>query len=82
MQKHLMRIATATALIAAGIAVFSPAQARTHHRLHRYPVYGPVYGYVPWYGYRYGNGVATYRYPFQRFDSNLNPDRQMVGVFD
>jgi hypothetical protein len=81
MQKPLFPIAIAAILAVASLAP-SSAEARAqhgfyraHHGAHRY--YAPIYGYaVP---YR----SPAYRYPFYgRFDSNLNPDRQMVGVFD
>jgi hypothetical protein len=86
MHKSLILAAIAATLVATSVAVPSSAEARTHHRLSRQ--FAHVYGYAPWYGYapRYGyarNPVQPWEYPFHgRIDSNLNPDRQMVGVND
>ena len=75
MQRSIVLVATAAALVAAVLAVPSSAQARWHHRMYR--GFG-AYAFAPWYAPRYRYGVP-YRY-YDRFGSNLNPDRQMVGI--
>jgi hypothetical protein len=84
MRKSLILAAIAAGLAATTAAVPSSAEARSHHKLYRQ--FGHVYGYSPWYGYapRYGYAGPVrqpWEYPFHgRIDSNLNPDRQMVGI--
>ena len=75
MQKSLILAAAAAALAAASLAIPTSAEARTHHRIYR--SFG-AYAFVPWYAprYRYASPFRT----FDRFGSNLNPDRQMVGI--
>lgn len=86
MRKSLILAAIAAALVATSAAVPSIAQARSQHAHYRH--FGHVYGYAPWYGYAPAYGYARaprqpWEYPWHgRLDSNLNPDRQMVGVFD
>jgi hypothetical protein len=74
MQKSLILAAAAATLAGASITVPSNAGARAYHRM-----YGNYdsYAYAPSYAPRYGYGWR-YRY-YDRFGSNLNPDRQMVG---
>jgi hypothetical protein len=72
MQKSLILAATAATLAGAAVAVPSNAEARAHHRIYGYGNYD-TYGYASAYAPRY-----RYRY-YDRFGSNLNPDRQMVG---
>jgi len=75
MQKSLIFVATAATLAVASLAVASSAEARSHHSIYRN--FG-AYAFAPWYAPRYGY-AAPYRY-YDRFGSNLNPDRQMVGI--
>jgi len=72
MQKILMLGAAAATLALAPTAVMSSAEAHAYH--HGYRHYG-VYAFAPWYAPRHGYG---HRY-YDRFGSNFNPDRQMVG---
>jgi hypothetical protein len=74
MQKSLILAATAATFATAFVAVPSNAEARAHHRIYN-QFYG--YGFAPSYAPRYGY-APSYRY-YDRFGSNLNPDRQMVG---
>ena len=77
MQKSVMLVATAATLVVASVAVPSNAEARWHHGFYRN--FG-AYAFAPWYAPRY-RYAAPYRYRYyDRFGSNLNPDRQMVGI--
>ena len=79
MQKSLIFVATAATLAVASLAVASSAEARSHHGIYRnFGAYVGAYAFSPWYAPRYGY-AAPYRY-YDRFGSNLNPDRQMVGI--
>ncbi len=75
MQKFLMLTAAMAAVTVTSFAVTLSAEAGAHHRS-----YGNVgaYRFAPWYAlqYRY---ATPYRY-YDRLGSNLNPDRQMVGI--
>jgi hypothetical protein len=72
--------------------VTSRADARDHRGVYRahhgYRYFGNAYSYVPWYAPRYEPRYSyapryEYEVPFYgRIDSNLNPDRQMVGIND
>lgn len=76
MTQRFMMLATAAATIAVtSLAVTSSAEAGARHRFYGY--YG-AYRSAPWYAPRYGY-AAPYRY-YDRLGSNLNPDRQMVGI--
>jgi ABC-type Fe3+ transport system permease subunit len=77
MMQSLILAATAVALAAATVAIPTSADARAHHRIHRN---FEVYAFAPWSapGYRYAAPFRT----FDRLGSNLNPDRQMVGIGD
>jgi hypothetical protein len=72
-QKFLILAAAAAAVTS--LAVTSSAEAGAHHRF--YGHFG-TYRFAPWYAPQYGY-AAPYRY-YGRFGSNLNPDRQMVGI--
>jgi hypothetical protein len=74
-QKFLILAAAAATVAVTSLAVTSSAEAGAHHRF--YGHYG-AYRFAPWYAPRYGY-AAPYRY-YDRFGSNLNPDRQMVGI--
>ncbi len=74
-QKFLMLAVAAATVAVTSLAVTPSAEAGVHHRL--YGHYG-AYRFAPWYAPRYGY-AAPYRY-YDRFGSNLNPDRQMVGI--
>lgn len=80
-QKFLILAAAAAAVAVTSLAVTSSAEAGAHHRY--YGNFG-AYRFAPWYAPHYGYGVPygygpPYRY-FDRLGSNLNPDRQMVGI--
>jgi hypothetical protein len=75
MQKFLILAAAAAAVAVTSLAATSGAEAGAHHRF--YGNFG-AYRFAPWYAQRYGYAVP-YRY-YDRFGSNLNPDRQMVGI--
>jgi len=75
MQKSTILMATTMTLVVTSLAVPSSAEARAHHRVYR--SFG-AYAFSPWYVPRY-RYAAPYRY-YDRFGSNLNPDRQMVGI--
>jgi hypothetical protein len=76
MQKFLALVAIAATLVIASVVV--PSSADAHHRIYRH--FG-AYTFSPWYAprYRYAAPYHYYRY-YDRFGSNLNPDRQMVGI--
>jgi hypothetical protein len=74
-QKFLILAAAAATVAFTPLAVTSSAEAGTHHRF--YGHYG-AYRFAPWYGSPYGYATSYRRY--DRFGSNLNPDRQMVGI--
>ena len=74
-QKFLILAAAAATAAVASFSSPSSAEAGAHHRF--YGHYG-AYRFVPWYAPRYGY-APPYRY-YDRFGSNLNPDRQMVGI--
>jgi len=74
-QKFLVLAAAAATVAVTSLAVTSSAEAGVHHRFYRHY---STYGFTPWYAPRYGY-AAPYRY-YDRFGSNLNPDRQMVGI--
>lgn len=74
-QKFLILAAAAATVAVTSLAVTSSAEAGAHHRFYRHY---SGYGFAPWYAPRYGY-AAPYRY-YDRFGSNLNPDRQMVGI--
>ncbi len=75
-QKFLILATAAAATVAVtSLAVTSSAEAGARHR--SYGHYG-AYRSAPWYAPRYGY-ATPYRY-YDRFGSNLNPDRQMVGI--
>jgi hypothetical protein len=76
MRKFLMLTAAMAALAVPSVAVTSSAEAGAHHRF--YGHYRAYRSFAPWYAPRYGY-AAPYRY-YDRFGSNLNPDRQMVGI--
>jgi len=86
MRKFVILTAVAAAAVTSLVAMPS-AKAGAHHRIHSnfasypfVPRYAPQYGYASQYGYAPGYGRPTpYRY-YDRFGSNLNPDRQMVGI--
>ena len=82
MNKHLAFATLAAALVAASVAVPSSADARTHYRTYR--PFAHTYAYAPGYArvYRYGPRQEWERPFYGRIDSNLNPDRQMVGIND
>lgn len=75
MRKYLILSAAMAAVAVPSFAATSSAQAGAYHRGYRN---SGAYAFVPRYapGYRYG---TRYRY-YDRFGSNLNPDRQMVGI--
>jgi hypothetical protein len=74
-QKFLI-LATAAATVAiTSLAATSSSEAGARYRF--YGHYGADRS-APWYAPRYGY-AAPYRY-YDRFGSNLNPDRQMVGI--
>jgi hypothetical protein len=76
MIRRILTLAAAVATVAVtSLAVTSSAEARAYHRFYR--GFG-AYAAAPWYAPRYGFG-RHYRY-FDRLGSNLNPDRQMVGL--
>jgi hypothetical protein len=76
MQKFLILTATVAAVAVPSLAVPSNAEAHAaHHRIYRN--FG-AYAFTPWYAPRY-RYAPPYRY-YDRFGSNLNPDRQMVGI--
>ena len=78
MQKSTIFIATTVTLVVTSLAVPSSAEARWHHHTY-YRNFG-AYAFAPWYAPRY-RYAAPYRYRYyDRFGSNLNPDRQMVGI--
>ena len=68
--KKLPILMAAATLAAACLAVSSSAEARTRYGIHN------VYAYGAWYAPRHGYAARYYG----RFNSNLNPDRQMVGI--
>jgi hypothetical protein len=72
-QKFL--ILAAAAVTVTSLAVTSGAEAGAHHRF-----YGHLgtYRFAPWYAPHYGYAAPYWNY--DRFGSNLNPDRQMVGI--
>jgi hypothetical protein len=74
-QKFLILAAAAATVAAMSLAAMSNAEAGAHHRF--YGHYG-AYRFAPWYAPHYSY-AAPYRY-YDRFGSNLNPDRQMVGI--
>jgi hypothetical protein len=74
-QKSLILAAAAAAITVTSLAVTSSAEAGARHR--SYGHFG-TYRFAPWYAPHYGY-AAPYRY-YDRFGSNLNPDRQMVGI--
>ena len=74
-QKFLILAAATAAIAVASLAAPLSAEAGAYHRF--YGNFGP-YRFAPWYAPRYGY-AAPYRY-YDRFGSNLNPDRQMVGI--
>ena len=75
MRKFLVLSAAVAAVAVSSVAVMSSAEAGPYHRVYRnFGAHAFVPPYAP--GYRYG---MRYRY-YDRFGSNLNPDRQMVGI--
>jgi hypothetical protein len=92
-RNSLFLVAIASAIAGASL-VPSRAAARDRHGAYRahhgYRHFGNAYSYAPWYAPRYSArryyGYAPryeYEVPFYgRIDSNLNPDRQMVGIND
>jgi hypothetical protein len=76
MQKSLILAAAAATLAGASVTVPSNAEARAYHRIYGYGNFDG-YGFAPSYPPRYGY-AWRHRY-YDRFGSNLNPDRQMVG---
>jgi hypothetical protein len=74
-QKFLILAAAAATLAFSSLAATSSAEAGARHRI--YGNFG-AYRFVPWHAPRYGY-AGPYRY-YDRFGSNLNPDRQMVGI--
>jgi hypothetical protein len=75
MEKFLILAAAVAAVAVTLLAVTSSAEAGARHRIYRN--FG-VHAFVPWYAPRYWY-AAPYRY-YDRLGSNLNPDRQMVGI--
>jgi len=76
MQKPVILAATTAVFAVASVALPSNAKARVHHRI----LHHSIYAFAPWYAPRY-RYAAPYRYRYyDRFGSNLNPDRQMVGI--
>ena len=75
MRKFLILTAAMAAVAVPSFAVMSSAEAGARHRF--YGHFG-AYRFAPWYAPHYGY-AAPYRY-YDRFGSNLNPDRQMVGI--
>lgn len=74
MQRSLISAATAMVLAGVSVTIPSNAEARTHHRIYgNFGGYAFAPRYAPSYGY-----AMPHRY-YDRFGSNLNPDRQMVG---
>jgi hypothetical protein len=76
MQKSLILAAAAATLACASVTVSSNAEARAYHRIYGYGNFDG-YGFAPSYAPRYGY-AWRHRY-YDRFGSNRNPDRQMVG---
>src|SRR5260370_35032118 len=74
-EKFLILRAGAGAVAVTSLAATSSAEAGARHRF--YGHYG-AYRFAPWYSPRDGY-TAPYRY-YDRFGSNLNPDRQMVAI--
>jgi hypothetical protein len=74
-QKFLIIAAAAATIAVTSLAIPSSVEAGTHHRS-----YGnfATHRLAPWYAPRYGY-ATPYRY-YDRFGSNSNPDRQMVGI--
>jgi hypothetical protein len=75
MRKFLIRTAAMAAVAVPSLAVTSSAEAGARH--HFYGHFG-AYRFAPWYAPHYGY-AAPYRH-YDRFGSNSNPDRQMVGI--
>ena len=87
------RLLTAiAAAVTAACLVSSSADARDRHGYahHAYRYFGNAYSHASWFAptYRYSPRYGyppryEYEVPFYgRIDSNLNPDRQMVGIND
>lgn len=77
MQIPVIWVATAAMLVIASLAVTSSAEARAHRSIYRN--FG-AHPFFSWYTPRYSY-AAPYRY-YGHINSNLNPDRQMVGIGD
>jgi len=94
MKRNSLFLVAIAATLAVASLVPSSAEARDHRGIYRahhgYRYFGNAYSYAPWYAPRYYApryyGYAPryeYEVPFYgRIDSNLNPDRQMVGIND
>ncbi len=83
MQKSLTFALIAAAVAAASCAVPATAQPR-YYRDYDYDNY---YWGAPWHWHRFGppyhyRHYGPYYRHYERFGSNLNPDRQMVGQGD
>jgi hypothetical protein len=81
MTQKFVILAAAAAVAVTSLAAPSGAEAGVHHRFYGHFV---SYRFAPWYAPHYGYGApygygVPYRY-FDRLGSNLNPDRQMVGI--
>jgi hypothetical protein len=74
-QKFLILTTAAATIAVTSPAVTANAEAGAHYRFYGHE---GAYRSAPWYAPRYGY-AAPYRY-YDRFGSNLNPDRQMVGI--
>jgi len=72
MKKLPIFVMTAATLAVAYLAIPSAAGAGTHQGLHN------GYAYGAWHGQRYGYAARYWHHG--RVNSNLNPDRQMVGI--
>jgi hypothetical protein len=74
-EKFLIVAAAAATVAVTSLAIPSSSEAGAHHRF--YGNFG-THRFAPWYAPQYGY-ATPYRY-YDRFGSNLNPDRQMVGI--
>ncbi len=74
-QKFPILAAAMAAVAVTSFAATSSAEAGARHRIHRnFGTHSFPPGYAPQYRY-----ATPYRH-YDRLGSNLNPDRQMVGI--